>query len=117
MPKIPGDASVQDVEKALEAIDESVYVYVGDERDEGWTAAEAAAEVLAGLRVFLVADAERDALARWLEAEPLSEENPVDEPCGIVFGYGEEPWVLLSWDQAQNAKKVLKWLRRAEQET
>jgi hypothetical protein len=117
MPKIPGEASVADVEKVLEAVDRSVYVYVGDERDEGWTAAEAAAGELAGLQIFLVGEADRESVAKWVEVDPLLEENPVDEPCGIVFGYGDEPWVFLSWDQAQNAKRVLKWLRRAEKET
>jgi hypothetical protein len=117
MPKIPAEASVADVDLALEAIDESVYLYIGDEHDEGWAAAEAAAGALAGLQIFLIAEADRDQVAHWIEVEPLLDENPVDEPSGVLFGYGEEPWVFLSWDQAQSAKKLLKWLRRAEQET
>ncbi len=117
MPKIPGEATLENVEEALEAIDQSVYIYIGDEHDEGWTAAQAAAGALAGLKIFCLAEADRDLISKWVEADPVCEDNPVDEPCGTVFGYGEVPWVFLSWDQAQSSKKLLKWLRRAEQET
>ncbi len=117
MTKIPDEATLEDVEEALEAIDESVYIYVGEEEDEGWAAAQAAAGALVGLRTFRIAENDRDLIAHWIETEPVSEENPVDEPAGIVFGYGEVPWAFLSWDQAQSSRKLMRWLRRAEQET
>ena len=117
MARIPDEVTLEDVERALQASSQSVYIYVGDEKDDGWTAVQEVKEAFSSLEIFRVDERDKEAVAHWLETEPLLEDNHVEDPVGIVFGYGEVPWVFLSWDQASHPKKLQKWLRRAEQGT
>lgn len=74
----------------------TVYMYVGDEGDEGWDNALIAFGLLARLRIYRVIDI--SLIKEWTGSK---------RPTGIVFGWDETPRRLLSKREAEDLRTVL----------
>ena len=80
----------------------SVYMYVGEETDDGWENAMLAFGLLARLRIYLVKDI--SLINAWVGQE---------KPAGIVFGWDDKPKRLLTQKEADDFKIVLKAIQEA----
>lgn len=80
----------------------SVYIYIGEKKDEGWDNARLAFEFRTRLRIYLVKDI---ALVKeWVGQK---------KPKGIVFGWDDKPKRFLNKKEAENFKVVMKAIREA----
>ncbi len=83
----------------------SVYMYVGEETDEGWDNALLAFGLLARLRIYLVKDI--SLIKEWVGQK---------KPRGVVFGWKDQPKRLLSKQEADDFKIVLTAIQEARAE-
>lgn len=74
----------------------TVYMYVGDEDDEGWDNALIAFGLLARLRIYLVKDI--SLIKEWTGPK---------KPRAVVFGWDETPKRFLGKREAEDLKTVL----------
>jgi hypothetical protein len=84
-----------DFENDLQSPVIKVYVYVGKEKDPGWSAALQASGWLINLHPYLADD--MSLLRKWV---------PVGDPAGIVFGSDNIPDTLLDRAEASISKIV-----------
>ena len=75
----------------------TVYLYIGEESDDGWDTAVLAFGLLPRLRIYLVKDVS-------LIGEFVGQKRPK----GVVFGYDDKPMRLLNQAEAEDAKTVLR---------
>lgn len=89
-------STTHDIEQALADPGTSVYLYVGQSTDLGWTNAQLAEGLLAKLEVFCVSDAA--IAAKWTAG---------GYPCGIAFGWNPTPSRYLSRQETEDLNLVL----------
>ncbi len=80
----------------------SVYMYVGEETDDGWENALLAFGLLARIRIYLVKDI--SLIKEWVGQK---------KPRGVVFGWDDKPKQLLNKQEADDFKIVLKAIEEA----
>lgn len=89
--------TADDVKGPLKDPTFTVYMYVGNESDEGWDNALLAFGLLARLRIYLVKDI--SSIKEWVGTK---------KPRGVVFGWDDIPVRFLNKAEAEDAKTVLK---------
>ena len=94
--------TADDVKGPLKDPTFTVYMYVGNESDEGWDIAQTAFEYVAKLRIYLVRDI--SLIKEWVGLK---------RPKGIVFGYDDQPQRFLNRQEADDLKTVLRAIRDA----
>jgi hypothetical protein len=94
--------TTNDIKNYLNDDSFTVYLYIGEEGDQGWDNARLAYGVLPKLRIYLVR--EINLIEKWVENEKVK---------GIVFGWDDKRFESLDEQQANDFKIVLTTIQKA----
>lgn len=89
--------TADEIRKPLNDPTFTVYLYIGEESDDGWDNAVLAFGLLPRLRIYLVENI--SLIPEWVEDESTK---------GVVFGYDDKPVRFLNQTEAEDAKIVLR---------
>lgn len=96
-----------DIRKFLRNPTFSVYIFIGDKNSEGWDNAELAHELIPRLRIYR--STTKQAVAEWTGGD--------EDIAGIVFGFDEQPVMLLGEVEVEDFGVVIRELLDARGES